>query len=1160
MDKNAIKKYAVWARNELIARVSQKAQQYGITAEGYGDKNADSVNGVLLSATEKKQRQALIAKIDAEGFEQVMEEVAYTWFNRFTALRFMEVNNYLPSHTRVFTNEANEFKPQILADAISLELEGLDMDKVFELKNANKDEELYKYLLIVQCNALSSILPGMFQKIADYTELLLPDYLLRGGSVVEQMISIVSEEDWTNQIQIIGWLYQYYNTEPKAEVFGRDSSKKIKKEEIPAATQLFTPEWIVKYMADNTLGRLWMYGHNASSLKDSIQYYLDDIEQSEEVTRKNQQIVSQYSNINPEELRVIDPCMGSGHVVVELFDLLVKIYEEYGFSSKDAVAMIVEKNIWGLDIDERAAQLSYFAVMMKARQYDRRFFSRGIQPHIYEVIESNGIDANLLKAFSEGDAKLERDINKIIDIFKNAKEYGSLIEIDGIDYELIERRIDDIKNTTAPTLIDFAIQEELLPILRVAKALSQKYDVVTTNPPYMAVSNTSNLLNSFVKKKYPDSKADLFAVFMERCLAFTKKNGYCGMITQHSWMFLGSFEKLRAKIVNNNLINMIHLGAHAFEEIGGEVVQTAAFVIRKAHIDNYVGTYVKLTEQGSQNEKEESYLNGEGRYYTTQERYEKIHGAPVSYWVSDSVINAFSTQKPLNEVSAPKQGLATTDNNRFVRFWHEVDINNIGFGMTSAEADASGLKWFPLNKGGEFRKWYGNNDCIVNYQHDGAEIKANVLKKYTYLKTPDFVVKNQGFYFQENGTWSAISSGDISVRYSPKGFIISNAGMAIFSEKYLKYIIAFMNSKCISGSLLRAISQTLNFNAGDIEKLPFIYDEEKADEIVQLAELCIKNAKEDWDSNETSWDFVKHPLVKYGVGKIKDAFSIWEKECDDRFKELKATEERINELFIEIYGLNDELTPHVEDSVIEASCHHADLRTTIISLVSYIVGCMFGRYSVDVDGLAYAGGNWDTKKYVSVHPDSDNVIPISDDEYFTDDIVSQFIAGIKSIFGEDNLEENLEYIATVIGGKGSSREIIRDYFLSNFYTDHLKMYQKKPIYWLFDSGKKNAFKCLVYIHRYKPDTIARIRTDYVHEQQSRYRTAITDVEQRIGYSSGSESVKNKKLLTTLTAQSEELRLYEEKIHHLADQMIVIELDDGIKDNYAKLQEVLAKLK
>ena len=804
--------------------------------------------------------------------------------------------------------------------------------------------------------------------------------------------------------------------------------------------------------------------------------------------------------------------------------------------------------------------------MMKCVQYDRRFLNRRddegkldvIQPNIYAICESNEIDKNAIDYFCNDDLKLKNDLEVLTKELVDAKEYGSILVTTNVDFERILERFAELKNEIS--IYNEYIQEKLYPLIMVGMALAQQYDVVVTNPPYMAVSNSNAKLNTYIKKNYPDSKADLFAVFMERCNRFTKNHGIYSMITQHAWMFLGSYEKLRDKVRKNTILSLAHLGAHAFEEIGGEVVQTAAFSIKKDELINYKGTYIQLTSEMSQDEKEHKFLSGEGRYIVDQSDFEDIPGAPISYWVTDKVRNAFLNNKSLGEVASPKQGLATTDNNRFVRFWYEVDFKKIGFGYTSNDAKESGLKWFPLNKGGEFRKWYGNNDCIVNYQNDGAEIKANVLKKYTYLKTPDFVVKNQSFYFKENGTWSAISSGDISVRYSPRGFVISNAGMAIFSENDLKYIIAFMNSKCISGALLKAISQTLNYNAGDIEKIPFIIDESRKSSIEKLADECITIAKEDWDSFEISWDFKIHPLIKYHTNTIREAFDIWEKECNERINKLKEKEELINKAFIDIYDLSNEIDPSVELGTVMASSRPADLKRDIKGLISYAVGCMFGRYSLDKGGLVMAGEEFEENNYNEFSADADGIIPICDDDYFADDITGLFINFIATVYGKDKLEENLSFIANVLGGKGSAKEVIRNYFLNDFYQEHIKTYQKRPIYWLFDSGKKGGFKCLIYVHRYKADTIARIRTDYVHEQQSRYHTAIEDVEKRMLIATGSDKIKLSKSLKHLKEQEEEIHSYEEKIHHLADQMISIDLDDGVKDNYSKFKDVLAKIK
>lgn len=1154
MDKNAIKKYAVWARNELIARVSQKAQQYGITAEGYGDKNADSVNGVLLFSTEKKQRQALIAKIDVEGFEQVMEEVAYTWFNRFTALRFMEVNNYLPSHTRVFTNEANEFKPQILADAISLELEGLDMEKVYELKDANKDEELYKYLLIVQCNALSSILPGMFQKISDYTELLLPDYLLREGSVVEQMISSIPEADWTDQVQIIGWLYQYYNIEPKDSAFAKLKKKvKISKESLPAATQLFTPDWIVRYLVENSLGKLWAEKGNNKDITSKMKYYLKEQPQSGKTLEEIKKMQATFKDINPETIKCIDPCSGSGHILCYLFDVLILIYEAYGYSSRDAVSSIVEHNLWGLDIDERASQLAYFSVMMKARQYDRRFFSRNIQPNVYAIQESNFIQRSIIDDFCESDIKLKKAVDTILSELKDAKEVGSLAAISVQDWEYIINKI--YSEESDDSILTLQAKSDLKPLIKVAIALAQKYDVVVTNPPYMATSNGGVKLNDFVKKNYPDSKADLYAVFIERCMGMAKLYGYVGMITQHTWMFLSTYEKLREKVLNRDLINMAHLGARAFEEIAGEVVQTTAFIRRNSKMPGYVGVYKRLVDESSQDEKEKAFLEREDNlFYCSAENFNCIPGAPVAYWAGSGISKAFLEGKPLGKISVARNGMKTGDNGRFLRVWWEVPFYKLNYTAKNAnDAITSAAKWFPYNKGGEARKWYGNNDYVVNWENSGKEIFADAKKDGRNVQDYPLEMK-----FTPSGTWSLINTGVPTFRYKECN-LSDIAGMSFYQAgEKTKYLLGFCNT-VVASTILQLLAPTINYQAGDIGRLPIIFAEEEV--VKEIVEDCISLVKEDWDYFENSWDYRRHPLA-YGTS-IEDEFSRWSASREKAFEALKEKETQLNEIFIHTYGLDGYLNPEVADA--DVSIRKADLKRDIRTFISYAVGCMFGRYSLDVEGVVYAGGNWDISKYSSYQPDKDNIIPISDDEYFDDDIVELFVKFVKVLYGEANLEKNLLFIANALGGKGTSRELIRNYFINEFYSDHCAAYSstgsgKRPIYWLFDSGKKNGFKCLVYIHRYQSDTLARIRTDYVHEQQSRYRTAITETESRLATATSSERVKLSKQLKDLNEQADEIRQYEEKIHHLADQMIGLDMDNGVKQNYDVFADVLASIK
>ena len=1166
MDKNAIKKYAVWARKELISRVAQKAQQYGITETEMVDAGADSVNGKVLSAEEMQQRRALIAQINEKGYQQVMEEVAYTWFNRFSALRFMEVNGYLPSHVRVFTDENNAFKPQILAEALHLELDKLDKDKVYALKETEQTEELYKYLLIVQCNALNSILPGMFQTIADYTELLLPDNLLREGSVIEQMISQIPEDNWQDAVQIIGWLYQYYNSEKKDDVFAAlKKNVKITKENIPAATQLFTPDWIVRYMVENSLGRLWVEGHpdtktqllptpeeQAAYIAGSRDpedtkwhYYLEEAQQEPQVQAQLSEISKQYADLTPEQIKVIDPCCGSGHILAYLFDVLMQIYENYGYTSRDAVTSILQNNLYGLDIDDRAAQLAYFAVMMKARRYDRRFFSHTTQPHVYAIEESNRIEKPDVEYFCNGKLELKDTMHAILTQLYDAKEYGSILTITPQDWDALYARFDEVAD--ASSFHRESIRKKLLPLVQVAQTLAQKYDVVVTNPPYMGASNMNSDLSEYVKKYYPDSKSDLFAVFIEVCSRMAKQNGYQAMITQHAWMFLSSFEKLREKMMLTETISMAHLGARAFEEIGGEVVQTTAFVRCANHVEGYKGTYCRLIEPTSQQGKEEMFLAGQNRYTANQDDFAKIPGASVAYWVSKKLYSTFRNSLLYDYTISDGQN-KTGDNAKFVREFWEVRNSNVG----------KGKKWLFYAKGGGYRKWYGNLSEVVNWSEEAREFYKNdkicrIIPEYLWYKA--------------GITWSLISNNP-SFRLLPEEATFDVGGSSIFlkDNSNIEFVLGLLNSKVFS-YVQKIVNPTINIQVKDIRVMPFVKKNEN--EITGLAEECSFLSKEDWDSFETSWDFTRHPFIKaitkypnmMDIGNIylAECYDIWAGECEERFEKLKANEEELNRIFIDIYGLQDELTSEVEDK--DVTVRKADLGRDVRSFISYAVGCMFGRYSPTYDGLAYAGGTWDDGKYNIYKPDADGIIPICDDEYFEDDMMGRFVEFVRVVYGDSSLEDNLRFIANALGGKGQPKEVIRNYLLNDFYADHCKIYQKRPIYWLFDSGKKNGFKCLIYLHRYQPDTIARIRTDYVHEQQARYRTAIEGLEKQVAAAtSTSERVKLTKQLNKVQAQDTELHQYEEKVHALADQMIKIDLDDGVKHNYEIFKDVLAKIK
>lgn len=859
MNKSAIQKFAMWARNELIAQVSQRAYQYGIEEDNIQNGLAETLGGRILSPEERIQRQELIQQIREKGYRQVMEEVAYTWFNRFIALRFMEVNNYLPSHIRVFSDASGAFKPEILNDVLHVDLPGLDLEKVETYVENNDTEALYRYLLLVQCNALNKPLPAMFERMGSYTEMLLPNNILHQESVIGHMVLDIPEEDWLDQVQIIGWLYQYYNTELKNDTFA-DLKKNIKitKERIPAATQLFTPDWIVRYMVENSLGRLWLEGHPNVELRNNWKYYLDEAEQEPEVEMQLAKIREDYKCIRPEEITLIDPCMGSGHILVYAFDVLIQIYSAAGWNPRDAAVNIINNNLYGLDIDDRAAQLAYFAVMMKARQYDRRLFSREIQPNIYAIHESDSIQNEVVEYFHKNDEKLKKAIESIISEMRDAKEYGSILNVTSVDFEGLYVRFEEIKDDIH--MMQKEALEELLPLVKCAEILSRKYDVVVTNPPYMGISGMGEKLANYVKKTCPDGKSDLFAVFIERCRDMIEENGYQAMITQHAWMFLFSFEKLRVKILGIEIVNMAHLGARAFDEIGGEVVQTTCFVLRKMSARKYKGVYCRLIEPTSEKSKEDMFLARANRYFAKQEDFSKIPGTPVAYWLSTKLIEDFSTNTVLKLNGDTRQGMATSDNNRFLRLWMEVSNGRLGLGCASAEeALKVHKKWYPYNKGGEYRKWYGNIDYVINYENDGEEVKAYASSLY---KVATRTIKSISEYFKPCLSWSKISSGTIAFRYYPKGFIFDVAGCCIFykNKNLMDYHFGFINSK-VARCFLEAISPTLNYEAGHIASLPII---EKASEQLNIGVLVTKNidmSKDDWDAYEISWDFKRNPLI-----------------------------------------------------------------------------------------------------------------------------------------------------------------------------------------------------------------------------------------------------------------------------------------------------------
>ena len=851
MNKSAIQRFAIWARTELIDRVSQRAYQYGITKDGYGDANAETASGRPLTPDEQRQRRELVEQIRQKGYAQVMEEVAYTWFNRLIALRFMEVNNYLPSHTRVFSDSTGAFKPEILEEAMHLDLPGLEKDKVLTLLERNQTEDLYRYLLLTQCNALNEALPNMFERMGGYTEMLLPSNILRQDSVLGRMVTDIPEEDWRDAVQIIGWLYQYYNTELKDDTFAKlKKNVKITKERIPAATQLFTPDWIVRYMVENSLGRLWLEGHPNAGLHDGWKYYLDEAQQEPEVEAQLAKLREEYKNIKPEEIKVIDPCMGSGHILVYAFDVLMQIYTSAGWDQREAAQSILKNNLFGLDIDDRAAQLAYFAVMMKARQYDRRLLTRGIQPHIYTFAESNSIttaplhDMGITLSQDEYGTAVKQ-VLRLLDELRDAKEYGSILTVTPCDWDLLRRfAVPRTEDEGGQQLLGIHGEQIAAPLLQklinIGEALSQKYDVVVTNPPYMAVSNAGAKVNDYVKKNFPDSKSDMFAVFIERCGQMAKKNGYQAMITQHAWMFLSSFEKLRAKLLAVDIINMAHLGARAFEEIGGEVVQTTSFVIRKSHIADYKGEYCRLIEPASQHGKEKLFLSREECHTAKQKSFANIPGTPIAYWVSPQLLQAFISSPNLSTLSSPKVGLQSGNSEKYFRLWQEVNFQLISFDGNK------NFKWFPCVKGGEARKWYGNNTSIINWEHDGAEIRNETSS----------VIRNPGYYFKAGLTWTKITSV-FAVRFFPENMVLSDSSVYVFPDR-MTYILAFLNSK-LAPMIVGLLNPTLNFVATTIGAIPIIQCD--SSEVGSLAEDNITITQKDWDFYETSWDFKRNPLV-----------------------------------------------------------------------------------------------------------------------------------------------------------------------------------------------------------------------------------------------------------------------------------------------------------
>lgn len=1222
MNKTAIKNFAIWARNKLIADICYRAGLMGITEKGIADPLPQSTldaqfydigaaEPYLVAGEAIKQRRQLVSAIRekeadtdyATAYQYIMEEVAYTWFNRLIAVRFMEVNDYLPSHLRVLSSESGKVEPDLVTTPFDADLPftAEEEAQIIQWKQDNKLDELFRFLFIKQCNALNEILPGLFEKTTDYTEVLLNLSVVDQEGVVYKLTHDIPEKDFNieqgGQVEIIGWLYQYYNTEPKAAAFAKNG--KITKEEIPAVTQLFTPDWIVRYMVENSLGRLWVEGHPDSDLRKNWKYYLDEAPQEPEVQAKLAEIRKEYAALSPEDLTLIDPCMGSGHILVYAFDVLMQIYESVGYSQRDAAKSILEHNLYGLDIDDRAYQLAYFAVMMKARQYNRRILNGENTCHVHAIQESNNINRAHLKFFGAGLDDLEKNtaqmqLEGLLDILTDAKEYGSILNVPEYNWALLRRFVDGIDMEGQISFDDTGVEKtakELKTLIDLGETMARKYWITVTNPPYMGGGGMDNKLSDYVRKNYIDSKSDLFSVCMERGNQMTRANGFNCMVTMQSWMFLSSFENVRVKLLQTKTITTL---MHMDNMVMGIAFGTAATSFRNTKIDNYKGTYTYIKYCDIENDKPKVFPELNNRFaQVSVERYSGILGTPVAYWVSDSILEDFHSKDNIGNIAPPKQGLATADNERFLRLWHEISVQKIGFGYSSCEEAAdSKKKYFPYNKGGSFRRWYGNRDYVVDWENDGYEIKNFKDSNGKVRSRP----QNLQYYFKPAITWSDVTSGSFSGRYVEQGFMFDIKGSSGFPNvKLLPYVIGLLNSK-IAQVFIKILNPTVTTQVGDMTRIPVVKG--RVEEVIRFANECVEYAKNDWDSFETSWNFKIHPLVKlkmagaYAWGdnepamRIESAYKAWKETCNGRFEKLKANEEELNRIFIDIYGLQDELTPEVEEK--DVTVRKADLQRDIKSLLSYAVGCMFGRYSIYKDGLLFAGEPYSLQAFVDklndrpetvsaeelerayrnegvvvdemFFPDKDNVIPITDEEYLDDDIVARLCDWLKAVYGAATLEANLDYIAKALGNKGStSREVIRNYFVNDFFKDHCQTYSvtgsgKRPIYWLFDSGKQNGFKALVYLHRYTPDTIGTLRVDYLHKMQRVYESEINRMQDMMDHTTNArEAAAASKRKDKLTKQLKECRDYDEKISHLALSRIALDLDDGVKVNYRKLQ-------
>ncbi|MBC1753783.1 BREX-1 system adenine-specific DNA-methyltransferase PglX [Listeria seeligeri] len=1141
MDKKAIRKFAIEARRKLIEGVSNQAYKLGIKESKIDSFKAYEgkvmINGEVYDATLYKQ---LLRRVATEGYKETIEKIAYTWFNRFIALRYMEVNNFLPSKISIFSSSNNSMEPDALSQVLELiDILALNRELVNELLDKNNYQELYRHIFIQQCRQLELYIPNMFEKIESDFVVLLPKGLLNKDSIIRDLVEYIPVEDWSNT-EILGWLYQFYISEEKDNVFKNlKKGKKIEPENIPAATQLFTPKWIVQYLVDNSLGRIGNETVNDTEFTSYSPYYIKEAKQSYIVDNILEKLKEQ--NLPPTKIKIIDPCMGSGHILTYSFEVLVKIYKRLGYTSREIPPLILENNLFGLEIDDRAAQIASFSLIMKAREYSRYIFEEKVAINVVAFQNSTNISVNAINIIGETDTKVDNVLNCLITLFKNAKTLGSIIKVPTLDVEILEERLTELEKNGSEDIFLWETLEYDMPIIKSLikqySLLSQEYEVVVTNPPYMGSKGMNEQLLQYVRVNYPDSKMDLFSIFMEVMTNLSKKNYYIGAINQHSWMFLSSFEKLRKKLLANQSIeNMLHLGTRTFEEIGGEVVQNTAYILRNVAINNYKGTYVRLVDVKNAEAKKERFLTGNDRYIAEQNSMQKIPGNPIAYWVSETLLDIFQNQN-VADFGKASEGIKTGNNKRFLRRWHEISTKNF-----SVTGQTEFSKWFPHHKGGEFRKWYGNNIWVINWNLDGKEIKMS----------SNSGVQGEKIRSNINIGWSKITTKGLSLRKLPANSFFDSGSPSFYSKNNLNYFLAFFNSK-VAKQILEITNPSINFQVGDIEKLPIIFG--KTENVETLVKENIKLAKKDWDSFENSWEFQKHPLIANKT--IKQAFQKWENESIENFNRVKSNEEELNKIFIHLYNLQNELTPEVPEE--EVTIRKANQLREVKSLLSYLIGLIFGRYSLDQPGIFYAGGEWDASKYSSFQPDEDNIIPFTEENYFEDDIILRVEYLLTLIYSEETLEENLDYIANTLELKKNetSRERIRRYFLKEFYQDHLKIYQKRPIYWMITSGKKGAFKGLIYLHRYHCDTLAQIRTDYIlpliktmDNLMSLEKALIDDleIEQK-------NKITAQKNWEKLALRQDEVKDFSKVIDHMANKRIQLELDDGVILNHAKFQNI-----